>query len=169
MKHQGKIFSVIYIACIIAVLLISTGCSSTNVKSHMGTAVGGAVGYSTCRGLLDTNVALTAACTLVGAWWGSNIFYTDMNIHNAVFIDTLNTAPGKRSHTTWGNGTNWGSVTINRSYLVKNIKCTDYESVISVTQSWPLSGINRESEFGTACRMPDGRWTIKETTQKGWW
>ena len=169
MKHQGKIFSVIYIACIIAVLLISTGCSSTNVKSHMGTVAGGAVGYSTCRGLLDTNVALTAACTLVGAWWGSNLFYSDMNIHNAVFIDTLNTAPGKRSHTTWGNGTNWGSVTINRSYLVKNIKCTDYESVISVTQSWPLSGINRESEFGTACRMPDGRWTITETTQKGWW
>ena len=92
-----------------------------------------------------------------------------MNIHNAVFIDTLNTAPGKRSHTTWGNGSNWGSVTINRSYLVRGIKCTDYESVISVTQSWPLSGINRESEFGTACRKPDGRWTIKETTQKGWW
>ena len=44
-----------------------------------------------------------------------------------------------------------------------------YESVISVTQSWPMSGINRESEFGTACRMPDGRWNITETTQKGWW
>ena len=91
-----------------------------------------------------------------------------MNIHNAVFIDTLNTAPGKRSHTTWGNANtgNWGSVTINRSYLVKSIKCTDYESVISITQSWPMSGIKEESEFGTACQtclMVDGNITRNNT------
>ena len=94
-----------------------------------------------------------------------------MNIHNAVFIDTLNTAPGKRSHTNWGNSRtgNWGTVVVNRSYLVKGIKCTDYESVVSISQTWPLSGIKRESEFGTACKMPDGRWQIQETTQKGWW
>ena len=28
-----------------------------------------------------------------------------MNIHKAVFVDTLNTSPGKRSHTTWGSNT----------------------------------------------------------------
>ena len=44
MKHQGKIFSVIYIACIIAVLLISTGCSQTNARSHIGTVAGGVSG-----------------------------------------------------------------------------------------------------------------------------
>ena len=169
-RHEGKIFSTIYIICILSILLISTGCSQTNARSHIGTVAGGVSGFTTCRALLDTNVALTAFCTLVGAQLGASMMYNnDMNIHNAVFIDTLNTAPGKRSHTTWGNGSNWGSVTINRSYLVKGIKCTDYESVISVSQTWPLSGINRESEFGTACRMPDGRWNITETTQKGWW
>ena len=170
MKHQGKIFSIIYILCIVSILLISTGCSSTNVKSHMGTAAGGAVGYTTCRGLLDTNVALTAACTLVGAWWGSNIFYTDMDIHNAVFIDTLNTAPGKRSHTNWGsaNTGNWGSITINRSYVKNSRKCTEYTSVISIQDSWPMNSIQRGSEFGVACQHPDGRWEIVDSTTKGW-
>ena len=133
MKHQGKIFSVIYIACIIAVLLISTGCSQTNARSHIGTVAGGVSGFTTCRALLDTNMALTALCTLVGAQIGASMMYkNDMNTHNAVFIDTLNTAPGKRSHTTWGNGSNWGSVTINRSYLVKGVKCSEYESVVSI-------------------------------------
>ena len=28
-----------------------------------------------------------------------------MNIHKAVFVDTLNTSPGKRSHVTWGSHT----------------------------------------------------------------
>ena len=90
-----------------------------------------------------------------------------MNVHTAVFVDTLNTAPGKRSHTNWGNSANgnWGSITVNRSYILNHIKCTDYESVIAITRTWPLSGVMRESEHGTACQMPDGRWEIRETTQ----
>ena len=171
-KHEGKLFSLFYVICIVSILLISTGCSQTNVRSHIGTVAGGLSGFTTCRALLDTNVALTAACTLIGAQLGADMMYkNDMNIHNAVFIDTLNTAPGKRSHTNWGNSRtgNWGTVVVNRSYLVKGIKCTDYESVVSISQTWPLSGIKRESEFGTACKMPDGRWQIQETTQKGWW
>ena len=107
MKYQGKIFTTLYIACIIAILLISTGCSQTSARSHIGTVAGGVSGFTTCRALLDTNIALTALCTLVGAQLGASMMYrNDMNIHNAVFIDTLNTAPGKRSHTTWGNGSN---------------------------------------------------------------
>ena len=171
-KHEGKLFSLFYVICIVSILLISTGCSQTNVRSHIGTVAGGVSGFTTCRALLDTYVALTAACTLIGAQLGADMMYkNDMNIHNAVFIDTLNTAPGKRSHTNWGNSRtgNWGTVVVNRSYLVKGIKCTDYESVVSISQTWPLSGIKRESEFGTACKMPDGRWQIQETTQKGWW
>ena len=174
-RHEGKIFSTIYIVCIIAILLISTGCSQTfqtNARSHVGTVVGGVSGFTTCRALLDTNMALTAFCTLVGAQLGASMMYKDdTNIHNAVFVDTLNTAPGERSHTTWGNSQtgNWGSITINKSYLVNSIKCTDYESVISIEHQWPMSGITRENEFGTACQMPDGRWTIKETNQTGWW
>ena len=86
-----------------------------------------------------------------------------MNIHKAVFVDTLNTSPGKRSHVTWGSHTsgNWGSVTINRTYLVKGVKCSEYESVVSITRQWPLYGVQRGNEFGTACQMPDGRWIIQ--------
>ena len=168
MKHQGKIFSFLYMISLVSILLISTGCAQKQVSTHLGTGVGAVTGYTACRTLLDTNMALTAACTVVGAMWGSTLFYkNDMNTHTAVFVDTLNTAPGKRSHTNWGNSSNgnWGSVTINRSYVLNHIKCTDYESVIAITRTWPLSGIMRESEHGTACQMPDGRWEIRETTQ----
>ena len=149
---------------IILLLLLLTNCASQKTKTHMSTGVGAVAGYGTCRAMLDSGIALTAACTLVGAMFGSSMFFNDdMNIHNAVFVDTLNTAPGKRSHTTWGSNTsgNWGSITINRSYLVKGVKCTEYESVISISRTWPLYGIQRENEFGTACQVPDGRWYIQ--------
>ena len=153
---------------IILTSIMMISCTQNQVKTHLGTGAGAVSGFTTCRALLNSGYELTAACTLVGAWLGSSMFYNnDMNIHTAVFVDTLNTSPGKISHTNWGNSAtgNWGSVTINRSYLVRGIKCTDYESVISISRSWPMSGVTRESEFGTACQLPDGRWQIVETTQ----
>ena len=137
---------------------------STTTKSHMSSVVGATAGYGTCHHMLNTGVALTAACTVVGAWFGASAFFNDdMNIHKAVFVDTLNTAPGKRSHVSWGSNTsgNWGSITVNRTYLVKGVKCSEYESVISIDRQWPLYGIQRENEFGVACQMPDGRWYIQ--------
>ena len=149
---------------IIVLVFLLAGCSQNQVKTHIGTGAGAVSGFTTCRALLNTNIQLTAACTLAGAWLGSSLFYhNDYNIHTAVFVDTLNTSPGKISNTNWGNSAtgNWGSVKINRTYLVGIKKCKDYESTISITQSWPLSGINRETEHGTACQMPDGRWFIQ--------
>ena len=137
---------------------------STTTKSHMSSVAGATAGYGTCHHMLNAGVGLTAACTVMGAWVGSSLFYNDdMNIHKAVFVDTLNTAPGKRSHVTWGSQTtgNWGSITVNRTYLVKGVKCSEYESVISIDRQWPLYGIQRENEFGVACQMPDGRWYIQ--------
>jgi len=166
-KHEGKLFSFFYVICLVSILLISTCFSQHNTRSHLGTTVGAVAGYTGCRALLDTNMPLTAACTVVGAMWGSSMFYkNDMNTHTAIFVDTLNTAPGKRSHTTWGNAStgNWGSVTINRTYVNHNFRCRDYESVISIEHQWPMSGINRESETGTVCQLPDGRWTVTEST-----
>ena len=153
---------------IIVLVFLLAGCSQNQVKTHIGTGAGAISGFTTCRALLNSGYELTAACTLVGAWLGSSMFYNnDMNVHTAVFVDTLNTSPGKVSHTNWGNSAtgNWGSVKINRTYLVGIKKCKDYESTISITQSWPLSGINRETEHGIACQMPDGRWIIEDTTQ----
>ena len=150
------------ILLIISFVLL-TNCS-TVTKSHMSSVVGATAGYGTCRAMLNTGVALTAACTVVGAWFGASMFFNDdMNIHKAVFVDTLNTAPGKRSHTTWGSNSSghWGSITVNRTYLVKGIKCSDYESVIDITRQWPLYGVQRGNEFGTACQTPDGRWYIQ--------
>ena len=144
-------------------LILLTNCS-TKTKSHMSSISGATAGYGTCHHMLNTGVGLTAACTVVGAWFGASMFFKDdMNIHKAVFVDTLNTSPGKRSHTTWGSHTtgNWGSVTIMNSYVKKGIKCTDYESVISISRTWPLYGVQRGNEFGTACQVPDGRWYIQ--------
>ena len=137
---------------------------STTTKSHMSSVVGATAGYGTCHHMLSTGVGLTAACTVVGAMIGSSLYFNDdMNIHKAVFVDTLNTSPGKRSHVTWGSNTssNWGSITVSRTYLVKGVKWSEYESVISIDRQWPLYGIQRESEFGVACQMPDGRWYIQ--------
>jgi surface antigen len=150
------------ILLIISFVLL-TNCSTTT-KSHMSSVVGATAGYGTCHHMLNTGVGLTAACTVVGAWLGASAFFNDdMNIHKAVFVDTLNTAPSKRSHTTWGSNTsgNWGSITVNRSYLVKGLKCSEYESRVSIDRQWPLYGIMRENEFGVACQVPDGRWYIQ--------
>ena len=146
------------------ILLLLSGCSQKQVTSHIGTTAGAASGYATCRALLNSGIELTAACAVVGAWIGSSMFYNDdMNVHTAVFVDTLNTSPGKRSHVTWGSQTtgNWGSITVNRTYLVKGVKCSEYESVVSITRQWPMYGIQRENEFGVACQMPDGRWYLQ--------
>ena len=148
---------------LILLLLSLTNCS-TKTKSHMSSAIGATAGYGTSRHMLNAGVGLTAACTVVGAWVGASLFYNDdMNIHKAVFVDTLNTSPGKRPHVSGGSHTtgNWGSITVNRTYLVKGVKCSEYESVISITRQWPLYGIQRENEFGVACQMPDGRWYIQ--------
>jgi surface antigen len=139
------------ILLIISFVLL-TNCSTTT-KSHMSSVVGATAGYGTCHHMLNTGVGLGA----------SAFFNDDMNIHKAVFVDTLNTSPGKRSHTTWGSQTtgNWGSITVNRSYLVKGLKCSEYESRVSIDRQWPLYGIMRENEFGVACQVPDGRWYIQ--------
>ena len=145
------------------IFLLLSGCSQQLTKSHIGTAAGAVSGFTACRSLLNSGMELTAACTLVGAWAGANSFHKDdMHTHSAVFVDTLNSAPGERSHTYWSNSQteNWGSITVIRSYLVRGIKCTDYQSVVSITHTWPRTGITRELETGTACQSPDGRWTI---------
>jgi surface antigen len=154
---------------IFIILLLLSGCSSSNnfTRSHMGATVGAVTAGATCYQLLNTGVALTAACAVVGSWAGASAFYNDdLNKHTAVFVDVLNTAPGKRTHTTWNNSTtgSWGSITINRSYLVRGHKCTDYESVISINHMWPMSGVSRGTEFGRVCQLSDGRWKIMATT-----
>ena len=156
-----------YLIVLLSFMMIS--CTQNQVKTHIGTGGGAIAGFTTCRSLLNSGLELTAACTLVGGMIGSSWFYqNDLNVHTAVFVDTLNTAPVKISNTSWGNSAtgNWGSVKINRTYLVNGKKCREYDSVISIKNSWPMQGIKRNSEWGVACQLPDGRWIIQETTQQ---
>ena len=118
---------------VLIILFLLTGCSQNQVRTHIGTGAGAVTGFTTCRALLDSGLELTAAC--------------------------------KTSHTNWGNAAtgNWGSIKISRTYVNKMKKCREYTSVISIKHQWPMNGIKRESEWGIACQMPDGRWIIEET------
>ena len=55
----------------------------------MSSVVGATAGYGTCHHMLNTGVGLTAASTVVGAFFGSSLFFNDyINIHKAVFVIT---------------------------------------------------------------------------------
>ena len=108
-----------------------------------------------------------AGCAVVGAFAGAEIMYnSDYDVHNAVFVDHLNTSPNGASYTNWYNQEtgNSGIIKITKSYLVEDIKCKDYDATVDITNRWPLigvGGVNRNTIFGTACQMPDGRWIEK--------
>ena len=44
------------------------------------------------------------------------------------------------------------------------MKCSDYISTMNITTQWPIAGINRSTEFGTACQHPDGVWEVVNAT-----
>ena len=73
----------------------------------------------------------------------------------------------KSSYTTWFNprtGNN-GDIKINRTYVIDSgMKCSDYISTMNITTQWPIAGINRSTEFGTACQHPDGVWEVVNAT-----
>ena len=96
----------------------------------------------------------------------SNIGMGDRTVHATAFVDHLNNMPsGKSSYLLWHNPKtgNHGDIKVTRSYLVKGIKCADYTSTVDISDGWPwiqIGNIDRSTEFGTACQMPDGRWKI---------
>jgi surface antigen len=110
------------------------------------------------------NPYMIAACAMTGAFAGAEIMYnSDYDVHNAVFVDHLNTGPGTSSYTNWYNKKtgNSGIIHTTSSYLKGPIKCKDYSATVDITNNWPLigvGGVNRNTIFGVACQMPDGRW-----------
>ena len=143
-------------------LSLLTNCSSMN-RSHVGAFAGGATTTAVCVEAGVTDPYLAASCAVVGAFAGANVMYqSDYDVHNAVFVDHLNTAPGN-SYTNWYNKKtgNSGIIKVSRSYVQGPLKCKDYDATIDITNSWPLigiGGVNREVIFGTACQLPDGQW-----------
>ena len=136
-------------------------------RSHLGAVVGGTTGAMTCVELLSQDPYVAAACAVVGAFAGAELLYdSDYDLHNAVFVDHLNTSGSGSSYTNWYNSQtgNSGIIHVTRSYTQGPIKCKDYDATVDITSSWPLigiGGVKREVVFGTACQLPDGQWIEK--------
>ena len=148
-------------------LLLLTNCSSMN-RSHLGAGLGGTTTTALCVESGVTDPYLIASCAVVGAFAGAEIMYkSDYDVHNAVFVDHLNTSPNYgQSYTNWYNSKtgNSGIIKVTRSYTQGPIKCKDYDATVDITNSWPLigvGGVKREVIFGTACQLPDGQWVEK--------
>ena len=147
-------------------LVFLTNCSSVN-RSHLGAGLGGTTTTAVCVEAGISNPYAVASCAVVGAFAGAELMYnSDYDVHNAVFVDHLNTSGTGSSYTNWYNKKtgNSGIIHVTRSYIQGPFKCKEYDATIDITSSWPLigiGGVNREVVFGTACQLPDGRWIEK--------
>ena len=147
-------------------LSLLTNCSSIN-RSHVGAGLGGTTTTAMCVESGVSDPYLIASCAVVGAFAGAEIMYkSDYDVHNAVFVDHLNTSGTGSSYTNWYNSKtgNSGIIKVTRSYTQGPIKCKDYDATVDITNSWPLigvGGVKREVIFGTACQLPDGQWVEK--------
>ena len=163
MRMVRKKVTILFLAFLGLSLL--TNCSSMN-RSHLGSGLGATTTTAVCVENGITDPYAVAGCAVIGAFAGAEIMYkSDYDVHNAVFVDHLNTAPGS-SYTNWYNKKtgNSGIIKVTRSYLEGPLKCKDYDATVDITNSWPLigiGGVNREVIFGTACQLPDGQWIEK--------
>jgi len=162
MRKNKTIRNAIYTLAIAASL---TSCSNVN-RSQVGAALGGADGAYLCASVGGFNEYVTAACAVGGAMIGANVLYnSDHDSHLMTFVDHLNTAPETPAYSNWYNPhtANKGIIKTTSSYVIKGVKCTDYETYRDISTRWPMIGSHRQQgiEFGTACQMPDGRWIEK--------
>ena len=151
----------------IIMVLTLTNCSSTVNRTHLGAISGGTSTTALCAGSGITDPYVIGACAMTGAFIGAELLYnSDKDVHNAVFVDHLNTSGNGSSYTNWYNSKtgNSGIIHITKSYTQGPLKCKEYDHTIDITNNWPLigvGGVNREVVFGTACQLPDGQWIRK--------
>tara|TARA_S200002703_G_scaffold146895_1_gene142321 strand:+ start:585 stop:1067 length:483 start_codon:yes stop_codon:yes gene_type:complete len=150
------------ILLLITISVMLSNCVAT--RSQTGAVLGATTTTGACVSLGVDNPYVIATCAVTGAFAGANIMYnSDYDVHNAVFVDHLNTSPNGSSFTNWYNNKtgNSGIIKVYHTYLKGPIKCKDYDATIDITNQWPLvgiGGVNRKMVFGTACQLPDGRW-----------
>jgi surface antigen len=150
------------ILLIIMASLLVTNCTAT--RSNVGATLGATTTTGACVTMGIDNPYAIATCAVVGAFAGAEVMYnSDYDVHNAVFVDHLNTSPNGSSYTNWFNNKtgNSGIIKVYSTYQKGPIKCKDYDATIDISNQWPLvgiGGVNREMVFGTACQLPDGRW-----------
>ena len=159
---------------LLIILSISlTNCASTDhngsswIVSTSGSSMGAVTAGGTCAGVLDSPEAI-ALCAAVGAVHGADqIWNDDFNNHKNYFVDHLIGAPNKPNITNWHNPktNSSGIIKTTRTWYEGPIKCRTYESTISIEPAWPVayfsSGPVRNTDFGTACILPDGRVLIR--------
>jgi len=156
------------IILLILISLFLTNCTAT--RSNVGATLGATTTTGACVAMGVDNPYAIAACAVTGAFAGAEIMYnSDYDVHNAVFVDHLNTSPKGSSYTNWYNSKtgNSGIIKTTSSYLKGPIKCKDYNATVDITNNWPLigvGGVNRKMIFGTACQLPDGQW-IEDPTK----
>jgi len=147
---------------LILISILITNCTAN--RSHMGAVAGSTTTTGACVSMGVENPYMIAGCALTGAFAGAEIMYnSDYDVHNAVFVDHLNTSPKGSAYTNWYNSKtgNSGIIHTTNSYLKGPMKCKDYSATVDITNNWPLigvGGVNRNTIFGVACQMPDGKW-----------
>lgn len=150
------------ISILLLVGLLLTNCTTS--RTQVGAVLGATTTTGACVTMGVNDPYAIAGCALVGAFTGAEIMYSsDYDVHNAVFVDHLNTGPSTSSYTNWYNKKtgNSGIIHTTSSYLKGPIKCKDYSATVDITNNWPLIGVggmNRNTIFGVACQMPDGKW-----------
>ena len=155
------------IILLILISLLMTNCAAN--RSQVGAVMGSTTTTGSCIAMGVDNPYAIATCAVTGAFAGAEIMYnSDYDVHNAVFVDHLNTSPKGSSYTNWYNSKtgNSGIIKTTSSYQKGPIKCKDYNATVDITNNWPLigvGGVNRKMVFGTACQLPDGRWIENPT------
>jgi len=147
---------------LVLISILLTNCTAN--RSQVGATLGATTTTGTCVSMGIDNPYAIATCAVTGAFAGAEIMYnSDYDVHNATFVDHLNTSPNGSSYTNWYNRNtgNSGIIKTTSSYLEGPFKCKDYNATIDITNRWPLvgiGGVNRKMIFGTACQLPDGQW-----------
>ena len=147
---------------LVLISILITNCTAN--RSHIGAVAGSTTTTGACVSMGVENPYMIAGCALTGAFAGAEIMYnSDYDVHNAVFVDHLNTSPKGSAYTNWYNSKtgNSGIIHTTNSYLKGPMKCKDYSATVDITNNWPLigvGGVNRNTIFGIACQMPDGKW-----------
>jgi len=147
---------------LILISLLLTNCAAN--RSQVGATLGATTATGSCVAMGIENPYAIATCAVTGAFAGAELMYnSDYDVHNATFVDHLNTSPNGSSYTNWYNRNtgNSGIIKTTSSYLKGPIKCKDYNATVDITNNWPLigvGGVNRKMIFGTACQLPDGQW-----------
>ena len=64
------------------------------------------------------------------------LYNSDKDVHNAVFVDHLNTSPNGSSYTNWYNSKtgNSGIIHTTKSYTQGPLKCKEYDHTIDINK-----------------------------------